>query len=523
MPDEREKHAATQTTPEAGVSSLLRGLNEPRSETSELDAASRNIPAPGDVLAEKYIVEHVIGAGGMGVVLAARHARLGQRVAIKFMQGNAARDKNAVARFLREAQAAAALSNEHVAKVYDFGTLESGEPYLVMEYLSGVDLKQVLRRDGPMAVADAVGAVLQACEAMTEAHARGIVHRDLKPANLFVTQRIDGTPLVKVLDFGISKVSDINAAGRDQSLTPSGLVMGSPQYMSPEQVRDAKNVDARSDVWALGVILYELLTGESPFGGQTLGATYAKILSESPAPLAGKRPDVPPALATTVLQCLQRDVTRRVQSVGELAEKLLPFASGEATLSAERILRVHRASGAPAAPIPTATLPSAAPPKRLAEKPAAAAPSLPEGETARPWLTSGAQRPARRPPVGALRVVAGLGGLVLAGTVAVVALRMRSHEAKPPAASTSLSLPSTDPVRAEPAASKPQELASALPSVPTPASPTVQNSSHGATDGGSVESAPVPTRRPSSPSKKFAPTPPVVTAPVDPFWSVNAR
>jgi serine/threonine-protein kinase len=329
---------------------------------------------------------------------------------------------------------------------------------------------------------------------------------------------------VKVLDFGISKVSDINVAGRDQSLTPSGLVMGSPQYMSPEQVRDAKNVDARSDVWALGVILYELLTGVSPFGGQTLGATYAKILSESPAPLAAKRPDVPAALAATVLQCLARDVTRRVQSVGELAEKLLPFASGEATLSAERILRVHRASGAPAAPVPTAPLAAAAPPKRsAAEKPAAAAATVPGGETARPWLTSGAQRPARRRPLGALRLVVGVSGVVLAGTVAVVALRTRTHEASPPAASAPPSLPTAEPAKVVPAPSKAPEKASAMPSLPTAAQPIVTTSLREAPDGSSAESAPAPSRRPSSLAKKVAPTPPVVTAPGDPFGSVNAR
>jgi serine/threonine-protein kinase len=343
-------------TEDVEISSLLRGLHASRSQPPQARERPPGVPGPGELIDGKYVVEHVLGTGGMGVVLAARHAQLGQRVAIKFMQGKAARDPNAVGRFLREARAAAALSNEHVAKVHDVGTLETGEPYLIMEYLSGVDLKQVLRRSGPMAVSDAVGAVLQACEGITEAHAMGIVHRDLKPSNLFVTQRMDGTPLVKVLDFGISKVTDANAVGTDQSLTPSGSVMGSPQYMSPEQVRNAKDVDARSDIWALGVILYELLVGVPPFAGETLGSTLAKILSESPAPIGGRRPDVPQQLAAAVFQCLERDLKRRVQNVGELATKLMPYASREATLSAERILRVQRASGAPQPKVPTVKL-----------------------------------------------------------------------------------------------------------------------------------------------------------------------
>lgn len=298
------------------------------------------IATPGTVIAGKYHVERVLGSGGMGVVLAAKHLHLGQRVAIKFMREEAAQEPQAVSRFLREAQAAASLSSEHVTKVLDVGTLESGVPYMVMEFLSGVDLGAVLQQRGPLPIREAVGNVLQACEAIAEAHAVGIVHRDLKPANLFITRRVDGTPLVKVLDFGISKLTELNDAGRREDLTASGSIMGSPGYMSPEQVRNAKAADARSDIWSLGVILYETVTGKNPFIGETIGETFARIVSESPPPIQSLRPDVPPGLAEVIGQCLERAVARRTQTIDHLATKLAPFGSDDARAIVERIRRI---------------------------------------------------------------------------------------------------------------------------------------------------------------------------------------
>jgi serine/threonine protein kinase len=302
--------------------------------------ASEGVPRAGQIIAAKYEIERVLGAGGMGVVVAARHLQLGQRVAIKFIRAEAAADRNALERFLREARAAVALTSQHVTKVLDVGTLETGAPYMVMEYLDGVDLGELLRRNGAMSVADATGAVLQASEAIGEAHSLGIVHRDLKPANLFVTKSVDGGPLIRVLDFGISKMTGPDSTDGGQSLTASGLVMGSPGYMSPEQVRSAKEVDPRSDIWALGVILYELLSGVQPFRGTTMGETFARILTESPVPVRTLRADVPEGLATAISQCLQRDREQRIQSIGELASKLLPFGPPDAARSVERILRV---------------------------------------------------------------------------------------------------------------------------------------------------------------------------------------
>jgi serine/threonine-protein kinase len=424
-------------------------------------------PPEGTIIAAKYRVEKTLGAGGMGVVVAALHMQLGQRVAIKFMRGEAAHDENAVGRFVREARAAAALANEHVTRVLDVGTLENGAPYMVMEYLAGVDLGEVLHRDGPLSIPLTVETVLQACEALAEAHARGIVHRDLKPANLFATARPDGSRLIKVLDFGISKAIDFARPESGNSLTASGLVIGSPGYMSPEQVRSSKEVDARTDVWALGVILYELLTGVSPFLGETMGDTLARIVAEDPAPLAQKRPDVPPALAATVAQCLARKVDARVQSVAELAQRLLPFADGEASLSVKRILRLAGISD-------SGTI--AAPPSVIAR----AISEQSASPTERAWLRSGNAVPGV-PSRRRMRLLLAAAAVVVVGAAAfggVYATRAPSPPAQ--AAATSVTLPVAQPPGAAPArepSPEPVVTASAAPAptavvLPPPAAET---------------------------------------------------
>lgn len=211
--------------------------------------------ALGDVLAGKYRVDAVLGVGGMGIVVAATHLQLEQKVALKFLLPAAIQSPEAVERFLREGRAAVRLKSQNVAKVTDVGTLENGAPYMVMEFLHGADLAAVMAERGLLPVAEAVSYVLQACEAIAEAHSLGIVHRDLKPQNLFVTRKVDGRPLIKVLDFGISKSMDTQSG---LSLTRTSSIMGSPLYMSPEQMRSSKNVDQRSDIWAIGVVLYEI-------------------------------------------------------------------------------------------------------------------------------------------------------------------------------------------------------------------------------------------------------------------------
>jgi serine/threonine-protein kinase len=288
----------------------------------------------GDVLAGKYRVDRVLGVGGMGVVVAAHHVELDDRVAIKFLLPEALHNGEAVARFAREAQAAVKIKSEHVARVTDVGRLENGAPYIVMEYLEGLDLSAWLQQRGPLPVPQAVEFVLQACEAIAEAHVLGIVHRDLKPANLFVIRRPDGGLSVKVLDFGIAK--RIGAAP-SANMTSTKAVMGSPLYMSPEQLTSTKDADARTDVWALGVILYELLSGETPFLAETMPGVMMKIAGTEPPPLRARRPEIPAALERVVLTCLAKDRAKRFQTIGDLAVALVDFGPPRARISVERI------------------------------------------------------------------------------------------------------------------------------------------------------------------------------------------
>lgn len=306
-------------------------------------------PRAGQTIGDKYVCERILGAGGMGVVLAARHAQLGQQVAIKVLLPAALKDPAAAERFLREARAAIAIKSDHVARVMDFGTWDTGAPYLVMEHLEGSDLKDLLNREGPLPVASVADYAIQACEALFEAHRRGIVHRDLKPANLFVTTRVDGTPHVKILDFGISKTVAMASAqtgsgsGSGPSITKTDAVFGTPAYMSPEQLRSSKQVDHRTDLWSMGVSLYELLAGRLPFGapGDGVLTVVAHILEDSPKKLTALRSDVPLGLQESIERCLAKDPADRFQSAADLAEALAPFASPH---SAETLARIARMS-----------------------------------------------------------------------------------------------------------------------------------------------------------------------------------
>jgi hypothetical protein len=292
----------------------------------------------GMILAGKYQVERVLGQGGMGCVVSAIHLQLQQRVAIKFLLPEALRIHEAVERFLREARAAVRLRSEHVGRVIDVGQFDDGAPYMVMEFLEGMDLSQYLHRQGVLPIAHAVDFVMQGCEAIAEAHSIGIVHRDLKPANLFLTRGPDGSPLVKVLDFGISKASQGDASF---NLTRTTAVMGSPGYMSPEQLRSAKDCDARTDVWALGVILFELTTGRTPFGGDSITELALKVAMDPTPPM-----NLPAATGfeLVVRKCLGKDVSERFQNVAELAAALVPYGSAHAMETAMRIARVLQVS-----------------------------------------------------------------------------------------------------------------------------------------------------------------------------------
>lgn len=291
-----------------------------------------NAPAVGEVIDGKYQVERVLGQGGMGVVLAATHLHLGSQVAIKCLLPEAVRNPEALARFVQEARTCARLRSENIVRVHDVGTLPTGTPFLVMELLEGKDLAELLVTRGPLPPDEAVAYVLQACEGLAEAHAEGIVHRDLKPSNLFVVPRkTGGRGTIKILDFGISKLMHPPPENTDSfNRTSNDALLGSPYYMSPEQITQPTLVDGRSDIWSLGVVLYELCSGRRPFLAETAPSLLGKIISEEPPTVRSHRPEVPYWIEAIVQRCLQKDPAQRYQKIQELAQALSGGANGDA-------------------------------------------------------------------------------------------------------------------------------------------------------------------------------------------------
>jgi serine/threonine-protein kinase len=363
----------------------------------------------GDVLAGKYRIEKILGTGGMGVVVAAHHIHLDEKVAIKFLLPEALNNGEAVARFAREARSAVKIKSEHVARVIDVGTLDNGAPYMVMEFLEGGDLDAWVKQRGPLPVEQAVEFILQACEAIADAHGLGIVHRDLKPANLFCIRRSDGLLSIKVLDFGISKVTGLNATGPDMGMTKTTSVFGSPLYMSPEQLQSARDVDSRTDIWSLGVILYELLTGKVPFAGETFPDLCIKIATQPTTPLRNLRSDVPPGLEQAILKCLEKDRNKRYLNVAELAVALAPFAPKRARASVERISGIIQSAGLSASVV-------ALPPS----SDATTEPSTPQ--TLASWGHTAPPATGRRKKL----VLGGVGALVLVGVFSFTMMRRPS-------------------------------------------------------------------------------------------------
>jgi len=295
------------------------------------------MPNIGDVIAAKYRLDKVAGEGGMGIVYAAEHLVLKQRVAVKILLPDALASEATVERFAREARAAAKIDSEHVARVLDAGTTASGSPFLVMEYLEGCDLEELLALQKVLPVEEAVDYIVQALAGLAHAHAANIIHRDLKPANLFLACRPDGGSAIKLLDFGISKAT--RGKPEDKKLT-GHHVLGSPVYMSPEQLRNATDIDARADIWSIGIVAYELLAGGPPFDGEGVGEIFAAILEKQPVPLAEKNPKIPQEVSDIVARCLRRAPGERWEDVGQLARALAPFGSETHTALVERVEQV---------------------------------------------------------------------------------------------------------------------------------------------------------------------------------------
>jgi serine/threonine-protein kinase len=428
------------------------------------------LPEPGDTVAGKYEVERVLGRGGMGVVIAARHKQLGHRVAVKCLLPAFCTDQASVARFTREAQAAVALRGEHVARVQDVGTLETGAPYMIMEFLSGIDLGAMVEQAGPLGVGDAVDYLLQACEAIAEAHTLGIVHRDLKPSNLFVSQGPDGSSVVKVLDFGIAKALETAGAG-DAKLTATGMALGTPVYMSPEQIRDAKTVDRRTDIWALGAVLHELLAGTPPFAADTLPALCAMIVADPPAPLAELRRDVPPGLAAVVERCLRKPLDERFADVNAFAQALAPFARPASQVHVERIARIA-ARGATSERGTGAQRPEGWAEEHAVAATMASSPNqdelraaLPAKQTAAAWQTS---QPDRGAPLAPSRHTAKLTWALVAATgvaaIVAVVVWLRPSGDGPPSGEPSVTT-ATEVVAADPSAAPDPSAPMAQPSM----------------------------------------------------------
>jgi len=353
------------------------------------------------MIAGKYVLERLLGQGGMGAVFAAKHIKLSKAVAIKIMLADAS-NPEAAQRFINEGRAAANIQNEHVVRVDDVDE-ELGYAYMVLELLDGEDLSQLLEREPTRRLAPhvAAGYVLEALKGVMQAHAIGIVHRDLKPSNLFLAKRKDGSVVVKVLDFGISKAQGSSAlAASPSSLTSTKAMLGSPLYMSPEQLRSSKSVDHRADIWAIGVIAYELTTGHLPFQGDSLGELFANILETDPAPLRSYVPEIAPGLEQVVLRCLQRRPEQRFQSAAELVQALTPFAVGQPGIA------------------------GSAPQAGTALLPPGAATSLANANAITPGAPVGAVTPGTpsgmvRPSLPSSGAATGSGPRVVAGTVAL--------------------------------------------------------------------------------------------------------
>jgi serine/threonine protein kinase len=484
-----------------------------------------NMPfQPGDVVAGKYEINDLIGTGGMGFVFSATHVELGEKVALKFLRPECTTNEELVGRFAREARASVKIKSEYVARVFDVGTLPDGVPFIVMEYLEGKDLFEVVREQGPLPIKVAVEYVMQACEALAVAHANGVVHRDIKPENLFLTQRAQGMDIVKVLDFGISKVALTGSAFEHKMpLVQTMMPMGSPVYMSPEQIRAAKDIDARTDIWSLGCVLYELLTGSAAFDAPSLTQLSSIILEQSAPPLRALCPNAPLELEAIILRCLEKEATRRFHDVGELAIALYPFAPRRARISAERCCYVLKSAGLSDAEF---ELPSLLPPGIVgaeSETNIPLAPSVMRSSPTAPMIAAPMREQDRSQSGGSRWAFVALAAALAAGAYAFwihrsVANVTASESAPAPAAAAALP---AAPTVAVPAPAAPGPALAAPGPAPVAVDPQVGSVGSSATAGqaagsaaqakGAASAAKAP--RPAAPSRTKAPAAPTPSRP----------
>ncbi len=500
---------------------------------------------PGEVIGGRYCIERIVAEGGMGLIVLAHHSELEEKVAIKFLKEEFASKPEIVGRFAREAKAAARIKCEYTPTIFDVGVSQERGPYIVMEYLEGEDLELVLETTGRLPFARATELIMQAGEAIAVAHANGIIHRDIKPANLFLVKGDQSMPVLKVLDFGVSKTALTgNVFGGAISLVKTQSLVGSPIYMPPEQIRGKDDVSYTGDVWSLGAVLYELVTGRTAFSGSSITELCAAVLESEPPPVTDHVPDIPAGLAETIMRCLEKNPKRRLQSVAELVVALAPYAPKRARMTVDRAIAVSKAAGlvpasfsAPTtiapppltsdAPGVTPLIPTASAPPRLHLDAQSISDDRARTSSRRPLvLVDDSEPPSgktkrRGTIIGVLLIAAGaiMGGVYFVRRPAASIAQPPAPitDDVPPAAAAALPASPTESVSftppPQPAA---QNTASAAASVPMPAAKAAGaiSSGHGASRAGAARGAGATGATVAS-AKLAAPTTGLATSPAD--------
>jgi len=487
--------------------------------SSTADSEPEQRPTDG-LVAGKYEILRLIGRGGMGSVWEARHVSLGTKVAIKFVEVEHAKNAEARDRFQNEARAAASIQSKHAIKVYDHGLLEDGRPYIVMEMLIGEPLDSRIALLGTLPIQETARMVMQVARALQQAHDAGITHRDLKPENIFLVRNPDDDDeMAKVLDFGIAKLTDASHALAVSSSTKTGVLMGTPYYMSPEQARGLKTLDYRSDLWALGVIVFRCVTGALPFKGEALGDLLVKICaSPVPAP-SSVLPGLSAQLDAWMVRALQREPQDRFQSATEMAESLAMVAGVSVRLPSRRSYDpVANAPTAAVTPLLQSGGSNASPfagTKEVLSRPVPVVTSSPTTASSHPIALGSGEGGFSATAVSAFALV----GLLVAGGVTYLTVRPRTTGVTPDVVAADAP-PSS--ATAKPAASAPVAMPSAEPppaaittasAAPTAEPPKVVTTSHRST----ARQPPAPVvASPAPPPPPPAPPPPRPARPAAP-------